>query len=192
MDEDVRTDLEGTASLTLTLGMYANWQMTPLRGANHRSQRRVIEQRATAVQHQFDQVVSMRGGLIDRAYAVLRPRQHTHRPQWSPGPIGRVPADGGKERSGDPDQAPRRWIDLPAACDARHPAQVMDLNHCGVRQCGAVHQTKVDMPVDHTRHERTRKLRYPRPLHSRKTEPDRPQLIVNLLDESRSESLADP
>jgi hypothetical protein len=192
MDEDVGTGLEGAASLTLTLGMYANRQLTLVCGANHRNQRRVIEQRATAVQHEFDQVVSMRRGLVDRAYAVRRPRQFAHRPQWSPSPIGRVPADGGQERSGDPDRTTSRWIDLPAACDARHPAQVVDLNYCRVRQCGAVHQTQVDMPVDHARHERTRKLPYPRTLHRRKTEPDRPQLLVNLLDESRSESLADP
>jgi hypothetical protein len=144
------------------------------------------------VQHQFDQVVSMRGGIVDRAYAVRRPCQFTHRPQGSPGPIGRVPADGGQERSCDPDQTTRRRIDLPAACDARHPTKVVNLNHCGVRQCGAVDETEVDMPVEHAGHERTRKLRYHRPLHSRKTEPDRPQLIVDLLDESRSESPADP
>jgi hypothetical protein len=192
MDENVRTYLEGAASLTLTLGMYANWQLMPVCGANHRSQRCVIEQRATAVQHQFDQVVSMRGGIVDRAYAVRRARQFTHRPRWSPGPVGRVPADGGQERSGDPDRTTRRRIDLPATCDARHPTQVVNLNHCGVRQCGAVHETEVDMPVDYAGHERTRELRYPRPLHCRKTEPDRPQLIVDMLDESRSESLADP
>jgi hypothetical protein len=50
----------------------------------------------------------------------------------------------------------------------------------------------VDMSVDHARHERTSELRYPSPLHSRTTEPDWPQLIVNLLKESRPESLADP
>ena len=192
MDEDVGTGLEGTASLTLTLGMDPHWQVTPVCGADHRNQRRVIGQRTTAVQHQFDQVVSMRGSLVDRAYAVRRPGQFTDRPQWSPGPIGRVSADGGQERSGNPDQTTRGWIDLPAACDARHPAKVVDLNYCRVRQGGAVHQTKVDMPVDHARHERTRKLRCPSPLHSRATEPHRPQLIVDLLEESRSESLADP
>jgi hypothetical protein len=192
MDEDVGTGLESSASLTLTLGMYANWQSTPVCGAHDRNQRRIIEQRTTAVQHQFDQVMSVHGGLVYRAYAVRRPRQLTHRPRWSPGPIGRVAADGGQERSGDPDQTTRGWIDLPAACDARHPAQVVDLNHCGVRQYGAVHQTKVDMPVDQARHERARKLRYPSPLHSGMTQADRPQLIVDLLEESRSESLADP
>jgi hypothetical protein len=73
MDEDVGTGLEGTASLTLTLGMDANWQVKPVCGADDRNQRRIIEQRATAVQHQFDQVVSMRGSLVDRAYAVRGP-----------------------------------------------------------------------------------------------------------------------
>jgi hypothetical protein len=192
MDEDVGTGLEGTASLTLTLGMDPHWQVTPVCGTDHRNQRRVIGQRTTAVQHQFDQVVSMRGSLVDRAYAVRRPCQFTDRPHWSPGPIGRVSADGGQEGSGDPDQTTRGWIDLPAACDARHPAQVVNLDYCSVRQCGAVHQTKVDMSVDHARYERTSKLRYPSPLHGRTTEPDWPQLIVNLLKESRPESLADP
>ena len=44
MDEDVGTSLEGTAGLTLTLGMDADWQVTPVCGADHRNQRRVIEQ----------------------------------------------------------------------------------------------------------------------------------------------------
>jgi hypothetical protein len=48
------------------------------------------------------------------------------------------------------------------------------------------------MPVDDAGHERTSQPRYPSPLHRHKTEPDRPQLIVNLLEERRSESLADP
>ncbi len=53
MDEDVGTGLEGTAGLTLTLGMYANREVTPVCGADHRNQRRVVKQRTTAVQHQL-------------------------------------------------------------------------------------------------------------------------------------------
>ncbi len=48
------------------------------------------------------------------------------------------------------------------------------------------------MPVDEARHQRARKPRYTGPPHSRTPECDRPQLIVNLLEESRSESTADP
>jgi hypothetical protein len=68
----------------------------------------------------------------------------------------------------------------------------VDLDHRGVRQCGGVHQTEVDMPVDEARHECARKLRHTSPLHSRMPECDRPQLIVNLLEQSRSQSMADP
>jgi hypothetical protein len=91
MDEDVGTGLEGTAGLTFTLGMYADWQVTPVCGADHRNQRRVIENWTTAVEHQFDQVVAMRGGIVDRAYPVRRSCQLTHRPRWGPGPIDGVP-----------------------------------------------------------------------------------------------------
>jgi hypothetical protein len=192
MDEYVGTGLEGTAGLTPTLGVYPNREVTAVCGTDHRNQRGVVEQRTTAVQYQFDQVVSMRGGLVDRTYAVRRSCQFTHRSRWSPGPIGRVPAWRGQERSGDPDHATRGRIDLPAACNARHPAQVVDLDHRGVRQCGGINQTEVDMPVDDAGHERARKLRHRSPLYSRTPECDRPQLIVNLLQESRSESMADP
>ena len=192
MDEDVSTGLEGSTGLTLAFGMYADRQLMTVCGANDRNQRRIVEQWAAAVQYYLDQVVPVRGALVHGAYAVGRTCQFTYRLRWSPGPIGRVAAYGGQERSGDLHDAARRWIDLPAACDARHPAQVVDLDHRGVRQCGGIHQTEVDMPVDDAGHERARKLRHPSPLHSRTPECDRPQLIVNLLEESRPESMADP
>jgi hypothetical protein len=192
MDQDVGTGLEGPADLTFTLGMYAYRQSMQVGGTNHRMQRRVVEQGGTAVQHQFDQVVSMRDGLFHRADAFRWSCQFMHRSRWSPGPIDRVPAYGGQERSSDPDQPARGWIDLPGTGDAWHPAQVVHLDHCGVCQCGGIYQTKVDMRVDDAGQERARKLRHMSPLHSSAPERDRPQLIVNLLQKSRSESLADP
>jgi hypothetical protein len=35
----------------------------------------------------------------------------------------------------------------------------MDFNHRGIGQCGGIHQTKVNVPVDDARHDRARKLR---------------------------------
>jgi hypothetical protein len=172
--------------------MYAHREPLPVCGTDYRSQRCVVEERGTAVQHNFDEVVPMSGGLLDRAYAVGRSRQFTHRPRGSPGPIGRVPADRGEKRSSDLDQATRGWIDLPAACNVRHPTQVVDLDHRAVRQCGGLHQTEVDMPVDEAGHDRARKSRHISPLRSRAPESDRPQLTANLLEHSRSESMTDP
>jgi hypothetical protein len=48
------------------------------------------------------------------------------------------------------------------------------------------------MPVDEAGHERARKLRHPSPLHSGAPEPNGSQFVVNLLENSWSESLADP
>jgi len=48
------------------------------------------------------------------------------------------------------------------------------------------------MPVDKAGHDRARKSRHTSPLRSRAPESDRPQLIANLLEHSRSESMTDP
>ena len=48
------------------------------------------------------------------------------------------------------------------------------------------------MPVDDAGQERAREVWYMSPLYGRAPEGDRPQLIVNLLQKSRPESLADP
>jgi hypothetical protein len=48
------------------------------------------------------------------------------------------------------------------------------------------------MPVDDAGHDRPRILRDPSPLHRRVAEPDRPQLAVNLFDDNRSDSMANP
>jgi hypothetical protein len=68
----------------------------------------------------------------------------------------------------------------------------VDLNHCAACQCGGIDQTQMDMPIDDAGHDRPWKLRYPSPLHRRVAERDRPQLAVNLFEDSRSESMADP
>jgi hypothetical protein len=161
-------------------------------GPNHCRQRHVVKQGTTAVQHQLDQIVSMRGGLLHRAYAFCWSCQFTHRSRWSPGTIDRVPAYGGQERSSDLDLATWGWTALPGTRDAWHPAQVVHLDHGGVRQCGGIHQTKVDMPVDDARQERARKMWDTSLLHSRTPKGDWSQLIVNLLQQSRSQTLPNP
>jgi len=72
MDENVGAGLEGPACLTPTLGMYSNRQPLHMRGMDQCIERRLVEQRATAVQHNLDQVVRMCGRLVDCAYGVPR------------------------------------------------------------------------------------------------------------------------
>jgi hypothetical protein len=83
-------------------------------------------------------------------------------------------------------------MDLPAACNARDPPKIVYLNNRGIGQCGGIDQPKVDVPLDKTGHHCTRKLRYARLLHRRAPEGHRTQLTVNLLQDCRSESMADP
>jgi hypothetical protein len=192
VDEDVGAGLEGSAALTLTFGMYADRQLMTVCGANDRSQRCIVEQRAAAVQYDLDQVVPMRGALVHGAYAVGRTCQFTYRLRWRPGPIGWVAAYGGQERSGDLHDAARRWIDLPAARDARHPAEIVHLDHGSCCQRGGIHQTQVNMSVDDAGHDRAGKLRDSSPPRSLASQGDRPQLMINQLDDCRSESMADP
>jgi hypothetical protein len=134
----------------------------------------------------------MCGGIIDRAYAVRRPGQLTHRARRSPKPIGGVSTYGRQKRSSDPDAATSRQIELPAACDARDPAKIVYLNDRRVRQRGGIDQPEVDMSVDNPGHHCTRKLRYVGLLHSRTPEGHRAQFTVDLLQDCRSESMADP
>src|SRR4029453_884236 len=53
-------------------------------------------------------------------------------------------------------------------------------------------QTQVNMPVDDAGHDRAGKLRDSSPLRSFTSQGDRPQLMINQLDDCRSESTADP
>ena len=110
MDEDVGTGIEGTAGLATAFGMYANRQLMSACRMDDRSQRRIVHWRGTAVKHHFDQVVTMTGSLVDRAYAVGRSCQFAYGLRWSPCPIGRVPADHSEEWSGHP------WVDRPSSC----------------------------------------------------------------------------
>jgi hypothetical protein len=192
MDQDVGTGLEGAAGLVRSLGVHANGKAMLVCGTDHCKQCRVIEQRRTIVQHEFDHVVPMCDGIIDRAYAVHRSSQFTHRVRRSPNPIGGVPTWGRQKRSSDPNEATGRWIELPAACNARHPAKIVYLNDRGVCQSGGIDQPEVDMTVDKTGHHCAGKLRYAGPLHSRSAESHRAQFAVYLLQDCRSESMADP
>ena len=83
-------------------------------------------------------------------------------------------------------------MDLPAPGDARHPAEVVHLNHGGIRECSGIDQTKVDMPVGNPRHDRSGQPWHTALLNSHPSERDRPQLAVVLLEDRRSESMADP
>jgi hypothetical protein len=74
----------------------------------------------------------------------------------------------------------------------RHPAEIVNLNHGGRCQRGDIHQTQVNMPVDDAGHDRAGKLRDSRPLRSLASQGDRPQLMINQLDDCRPESMADP
>jgi hypothetical protein len=66
------------------------------------------------------------------------------------------------------------------------------LNDRGVRQSGGIDEPEVDMPVDKAGHHSARKLRYAGPLHSRSAACHRTQFAVGLLQDCRSESMADP
>src|SRR4030095_15652301 len=147
---------------------------------------------APGVQHDLDQVMSMRGALVHGTYAVGRTGQFTYGLRWCPASIDRVAPYGGQEWSGDLHDAARRWINLPAACDARHPAEIVNLNHGSRCQRRGIHQTQVNMPVDDAGHDRAGKLRDSSPLRSFTSQGDRPQLMINQLDDCRSESTADP
>jgi hypothetical protein len=72
MDECVGTGLERPARLAFALDMDTDRQPVAVSGAYDCTQRGVVKQRMTAVQHQFDQVVPVGGRLVDRAYAVRR------------------------------------------------------------------------------------------------------------------------
>jgi hypothetical protein len=74
VDQDVGTRLERAPGLMTSLGVDANGKPMPVCGTDHLMQCRVIEQRAPAVQHEFDNVVSLRNGFIDRSHAVLGSR----------------------------------------------------------------------------------------------------------------------
>jgi hypothetical protein len=192
MDQNVGTCLEGAARLPTSLGMHTNGQPTLVCGTDNGAQRCVIQQWSTAVQHEFDQVVPVCSGLIDCPYAVRRSRQFPYRPWRCPGPIGRISGYSGEELSSDLDRPTRRRIDLPVARDARQPTEIVYLHHRGIGQRGRIDQTKVNMPVDQTRHYRTRKLHDAGLLDRRTPERHRMELTRNLLKHSWSESMADP
>ena len=78
MDKDVGIGLEGATGLTPTLGMDANRQLMPVCRAYHGNERRVIKQRRTAVQHQFDHIVPMLSRFLDRANTVFWSCQFSH------------------------------------------------------------------------------------------------------------------
>jgi hypothetical protein len=192
MDQHVGTGLKCATGLVRPLGMHPNRKSMLVRGMDHCKQCRVVEQRPTAVQHEFDHVVRMCDGILDRAYAVCWSRKFTNRALRSPDPTGGVPTYCRQERSGDPNAAAGRRMDLPAARDARHPAKIMYLNDRGVRQRCSVNKPEVDMSVDKTGHHSTGKLRYAGVLHSCPAECHRAQLTVNRFYDRRSESMADP
>ncbi len=172
--------------------MYADRQPVTMCGVDYRRQGRIVQHRATAVQYHLDQVMTMRGGLVDRACTIRGSCQLAHRSRRSPGSPRRVSTNRGQECSSDLDQATRRRIDLPAPGDARHPAEVVHLNHGGIRECSGIDQTKVDMPVGNARHDRSGQPWHTRLLNSHPSERDRPQLAAALLEDRRSESMADP
>jgi hypothetical protein len=64
-------------------------------GANDRIQRCIVEQRASTVEYDLDQVVPMRGPLVHGAYAVGRACQFTYGLRWRPGTISGIAAYGG-------------------------------------------------------------------------------------------------
>jgi len=192
VDQDVGAGLEGTAGLAEALGVYADPQLVPVCRTHHRGQRRVVENRRTVVQHDLDQVVSMRGSLVNRAYAVGRSRKLTHSFRRGPCPVGGVSTNGGQKRSSDLDQTTSRRIDLPAASDTRHPTQVVDLNDCRVGQCGGIHQSEVDMPVNHAGHDRAWKPWHAGTPYRGCPEGDRAQSTIDLLEDRRPEPTADP
>ena len=103
VDEHVGTGLEGTASLASALGVYADRQPMTMCGVGlPPASVASSSSRATAVQYHLDQVMTMRGGLVDRAYAVRGSCQFAHRSRRSPGSIRagiRQPRSGMVQRS---------------------------------------------------------------------------------------------
>lgn len=192
MDQNVGASLESAARLPRSLGMHTNWQPPLMCGMDNGQQRRIVQQWSTAMQHELDQIVPMCSGLIDRAYAVRRSRQLPYRSRRCPGPAGRVPAYTRQELPSDLDHSTRWWIELPVACDARHPTQVMYFNHRRIGQSSRIHQTKVDVAVDETWHHRTRKPRHAGPLDRCKPLCHRAEFTVYLLEHSRSKAMAHP